>query len=278
MILYIVISSKNFPPICFLSKQKGIIMDLIAGQIYTTNDMIKFFNVSKDTWKKKKEKLLLHFDNFYEYEVEYDSKDRRKINYKIIKQLGKYEPPQKKSVIRNKTYENEIVKVIEVDNIQTAKNVSRIIKDTDEIKAFNHTEGTVYEYTRVRMRNMFGIKAGEAGTHGKIVEKIWCRLRTDINLYIDIPQEEIQDFYKFFNKEKNSIKEAELTLYSDFENGLITRDELNEQIGETGLICFLTAKEKFREKYGYYPIKVPVYELSAYEATEETNEMEKIAA
>ena len=253
-------------------------MDLIAGQIYTTNDMIKFFNVSTDTGKKKKEKLLLHFDNFYEYEVEYDSKDRRKINYKIIKQLGKYEPPQKKSVIRNKTYENEIVKVIEVDNIQTAKNVSRIIKDTDEIKAFNHTEGTVYEYTRVRMRNMFGIKAGEAGTHGKIVEKIWCRLRTDINLYIDIPQEEIQDFYKFFNKEKNSIKEAELTLYSDFENGLITRDELNEQIGETGLICFLTAKEKFREKYGYYPIKVPVYELSAYEATEETNEMEKIAA
>ena len=71
--------------------------------------------------EKKKEKLLLHFGNFYEYEVEYDSKDRRKINYKIIKQLGKYEPPQKKSVIKDKAYENEIVKVIEVDNIQTAK-------------------------------------------------------------------------------------------------------------------------------------------------------------
>ena len=145
-------------------------MNLLAGSIYTTNDIMKFFNVSKDTWKKKKNKLLFHFGNFYEYEVEYDSKDHRKINYKIIKQLGKYEPPQKKNVIRDKTYENEIVKVIEEDNIQTAKNVSRIIKDTDEIKASKHTEGTVYEYTRVRMRNMFGVKSGEHGTHGKIVE------------------------------------------------------------------------------------------------------------
>jgi len=74
-------------------------MDLIAGQIYTTKEMMTFFNVNKDTWKKKKEKLLLYFGNFYEYEVEYDSKDRRKINYKIIKQLGKYEPQQTKMLI-----------------------------------------------------------------------------------------------------------------------------------------------------------------------------------
>ena len=125
---------------------------------------------------------------------------------------------------------------------------------------------------------MFGVKAGETGTHGKIVEKIWCKLLSDRNYYIDIPEEEIQDLYKFFSNERNSVKDVELTLYSDFENGLITKDELNEQIGESGLLCFLTAKELFRQKYGYYPIKVPVYELSAYEATEKTTEMEKIAA
>ena len=253
-------------------------MDLIAGKIYTTKDMMTFFDVSKDTWKKKKEKLLLHFGDFYEYEVEYDSKDRRKINYRIIRQLRKYEPPQKKSVIRDKTYENEIVKVIEEDNIQTAKNVSRIIKDTDEIKVFNHTAGTVYEYTRVRMRNMFGVKSGEHGTHGKIIEKIWCRLDSEYNCYIKIPEEKIKYLYQVYSSEKEAAKEAELTLYSDFENGLITKDELNEQIGESGLLCFLTARELFKEKYGYNPIKVPVYELSAYEATKETNEMEKIAA
>ena len=79
---------------------------------------------------------------------------------------------------------------------------------------------------------------------------------------------------KLFKEEKEAAKEEQLTLYCDYENGLITREELNEQIGESGLSCYLSARNTFNAKYGFYPIKVPVYELSAFEAEEE----EKIAA
>lgn len=249
-------------------------MELYENSIYTTDEMIEFLGVSKDTWKKKKEQLLFHFGSFYEYEVIYDPKDHRKRNYKILKQLYEYEPPQKKSIKRDKIYESQIKDVVEYDSIQTAKNVSRIIKDTDEIKELNHKDGTVYEYTRVRLRIMFGTKAGESGTCGTITEKIWCRLDKENNCYETLSDQEIEAFYKLFKEEKEAAKEEQLTLYCDYENGLITREELNEQIGESGLSCYLSARNTFNAKYGFYPIKVPVYELSAFEAEEE----EKIAA
>lgn len=249
-------------------------MELIENNVYTTKEMIAFFGVSQNTWKKKKEQLLFHFGSFYEYEVEYDKHDYRKQNYRIIKKLFDYEPPQKKSVKRDRTYENKIIDVIEYDNVQTAMNVSRLIKDDDEIKEMNHKDGTIYEYTRVRMRNMFGTKAGESGTRGYIIEKIWCRLDAENNCYIELPPEYVNEFYDLFKEEKEAVKEEQLTLYSDYTNGLITRDELNEAIGESGYSCFLSARNAFYVKYGFYPIKVPVYQLSAFE----NKEMAEIAA
>ena len=61
-------------------------MELIEGNTYTTKEMIQFFGVSEATWKKKKDELLFHFSNFYEYEIEYDKNDYRKLNYHITKQ------------------------------------------------------------------------------------------------------------------------------------------------------------------------------------------------
>lgn len=243
-------------------------MELFENDIYTTDEMISFFGVSKDIWKKKKEQLLFHFGSFYEYEVIYDKNDHRKKNYRIIKQLYEYEPPQKKSIKRDKIYESQIKEVIECDNIQTASNVSRIIKDTDEIKELNHTEGTVYEYTRVRMRIMFGTKVGESGTSGRIVQKIWCRLDKDNNCYELLSDHQIQEFYKLFNEKKEALNEEQLTLYCDYDNGLISKEELYERIGESGLSCYLEARKEFNKRYGFYPIKVPEYELSAFEAEE----------
>lgn len=239
-------------------------MELIENHIYSTKEMMEFFGVTKENWKKNKNKLLFHLSNFYEYEVTYDIHDLRKRNYKIVKKLFDYEPPQKKSVKRDKTYENKIIDIIEYDNLQTAKNVSRLIKDDTEIKAMNHKDGTIYEYTRVRMRIMFGTKVGEFGTKGCIEKKIWCKLDSTNNCYIQLSEELVNAFYDFFETEKNAATEEQLTLYSDYTNGLITIEELKEAIGQSGLTCFLNARSLFYAKYRFYPIKVPVYQLLAF--------------
>lgn len=253
-------------------------MEIIEGNTYTTKEMIQFFGVSEATWKKKKNELLFHFSNFYEYEIEYDRNDYRKRNYHITKQVYEYQPPQRKSVKRDQIYEKNIVQVIEEDNVQTAKNVSRIIRNTEDIQALNHTNGTIYEYTRVRMRHMFGTKAGESGTTGRIIEKIWCRLDRDNNTYIELEPEQISAFYDIFKAEKEELNDYRLDLLTDYENGSISKEELHEYIGDLSISCFINAKKLYYNKYGFYPYKVPVYELSAFVAEEDVIVKEEKAA
>ena len=237
-------------------------MDLQVNETLTTREMMEFFGVSKDVWKKNKNKLLENFGKYYEYEVVYRG---RNIDYHIIKKIDDYKPIEKKSAKRDRIYEDNILDVISDDNIQTAMNVSRIIKDRESIQEFNHSDGTIYEYTRVKMRNMFGVVVNQGGTKGIIEKKIWCRLVAEHNYYVEMSEEEIQDFYDIYSQSKEDMKEEELDIFSDYQNGLITKEEMNEKIGECGLWAFRFARKQFADKHNYFPIKVPVYRISAFE-------------
>lgn len=166
-------------------------MELEEGKIYTTQQMQKFMGISKSTWDHRRDELLENFCLYYEYEVVYEG---RSTKYHILHKLGDYQKPLSKrsKELRDQIYEKEIVGVIEQDNVQTAKNIARIIQKKDEIKEYHHTEGTVYEYTRLRVASMFGKKVGEGGTHGEIIEKIWCRADLEHNCYIPMSDEAIQ--------------------------------------------------------------------------------------
>ncbi len=239
-------------------------MELLENHIYSTKEMQEFFKISKDNWKKKKDNLLLHLSNYYLYDVHYNEKDRRKIDYHIIQKIKDYEPPQGKKERQNVIYSKKILEVIEIDNLQTPKNVSRIIKNDKEIVALRHKDGTIYEYTRVNMQAMFGKKVLEGGSKGIITEKIWCKADFETNIYVPLTPEQIQYLYDSFHSFKDESNPDELSIYADYENGLITHEEMTEAISENGLFCFLNAKDKFKAKYNYFPIKVPVYVLSAF--------------
>lgn len=226
--------------------------------------MYNFFKVSKDTWKKKKDKLLLHLQQYYEYEIKYNEKDRRKLDYHIIKKIKDYEPPIGKKARQNAIYSKQIINVIEDDNWQTSINVSRIIKNRKEIVDLRHKDGTIYEYTRVNMRTMFGREIGEGGTNGIITNKIWCFLDTENNVYIALDDKQVKFLYDTFKDLKNENKQDDLSICADYDSGLITKEEMQEKLSYNSLSCFIAAKGEFKAKYGYYPVKVPVYEISAF--------------
>ena len=140
-------------------------MELIENKLYTTEEIQQFFNVSVHQWKRKREKLLLHLSNYYEYEIQYSKRDSRKKNYYIIKKIEEYQPPTKETkaniIKRDNAFEKEIIDVIKDDNIQTAANISRIIKDKDNIKELLYNDNKVYEYTRIRVRDWFGRNINE---------------------------------------------------------------------------------------------------------------------
>lgn len=242
-------------------------MDLIVGKEYTTDEMKEFFSVSNDKWKKERDKLLMHLSIYYDYEVKYDRKDARRRIYTILSQKSIYEPyksvRQQAIDKRDKVFEKEILDVIENDNLQTAKNISRII-DKDIKEELNYETGTIYEYTRLRVNKWFGKGNNTVGTKGMITDKIWCYLDINNNCYIPLNEKQIHFLFSTYSKEINDIHKKELESFSDYENGLITKEELNNAIGNTRYMCFVTAKDEFKSKYGYYPIKVPVYSIGVF--------------
>lgn len=227
--------------------------------------MYNFFGVSKDTWKKKKDNLLLHLQQYYEYEIKYNENDRRKLDYHIIRKIKDYEPPKGKKAKQNSIYSEQIINVIEIDNWQTAKNISRIIKKRKEIMDLKHKDGTIYEYTRVNMRTMFGKEIGEGGTKGIITDKVWCVPDTDNNVYIALDDTQVKFLYNTFAALKRENRQDDLSICADYDSGLITKEEMQEKLSSNSLSCFIAAKNEFKAKYGHYPVKVPVYEISAFE-------------
>ena len=180
-------------------------------ECHSPHDLQTFMEVSESTWSHRRNELLSNLSLYYDYEVEYEG---RKTTFHILKKLGDYQgiPNKRDASKRNNTYRSKIVEVIKADNVQTASNVARIIKDDSEIQELNHKFGTVQEYTRLRMREMFGKYQNDGGTDGRILEKIWCRLDLEHNCYIPMPEDQIQAFYEFFYAERKASAPIELLL------------------------------------------------------------------
>ena len=243
----------------------GILIEkeLEVGRYYTTKALQAFMEVSNSTWSHKRNELLSNFSLYYEYEVEYQGRETK---YHILKKLGDYQkiPNKRNAQKRNEVYGEKIIEVVKEDNVQTAANVARIIKDKEEIQEFQHKFGTVSEYTRLQMREMFGTRQNEGGTKGRILDKIWCRLDSEYNCYIPLPEEQVQGFLKLFHAEHKLSAKAELDALNDCEIGLISKEERDSIIGEAAYFSYANARREFKAKYGYTPIKVPVYGIEGY--------------
>lgn len=114
------------------------------------------------------------------------------------------------------------------------------------------------------MRNMFGVAVNEGGSKGMIVNKVWCKLVAEYNYYEEMSEEAVAEFYKIYESHKAANKDYELEVFSNYQNGLISKEEMFEQVGASSFSCYQSARSEFNRKYNYYPVKVPVYELSAF--------------
>lgn len=251
-------------------------MKIEVGQKYTVDEMKAFFNVNDNVWYKKREKLLKHLSLYYQYHTEKDKGDKRKYYFVIDGTIGEYEPFTNESALKkarkDKTFNDEIDNVIVDDGRQTARNVSRIISQKQSIQSLSYKDSTIDEYTRQYMiqgygRKVFGEKyqVGEdtviefGGNRGYISGKEWCKFDSENQKYIPLDKEEKAFFFSLFEAENKSREDIEADLYSQFQSGEITNNELSTAVKELGYSSFLRAQEYFMMKYKYRPIKVSVY-------------------
>lgn len=229
-----------------------------------TKEVQKRLGISDATWKRNRKDILTELSNIYEYEIKYEG---RTTIYHFIKRVG-----EATQLPRDEAFENAILSTLYFQPLNTAKNVSRIIqKEREDINSMGYQDGTVYEYTRVRMRKWFGVDENDIGDFnnmedlkerkGYIERKVWCMLDSEYNDYVEMSQEQISFFVECVKDSFKDDSEVELKLLSDFDSGLITESEMKESLGILKTAGYAAAKKQFKEKYGKFPIKVPYYTI-----------------
>lgn len=248
-------------------------VELTIGRTYSTKELQEALGVSKSVFSHKKNEYLASLSQAYEYEISYKG---RANFYTIIAKIGDFEKPERKNA-REKNdavIHKFIIEVIEEDNLQTAANMGRRAFESfvegvkTEVAELGLKESTTKEYIRLKMREMFGTKIGEGGTDGFISEKVWCRLNAEYNVYEELSDDIVKDYYEIVQTVKSEIKKEDVCMFEDYQNGLISREEYGEMLVNYNTNLFAEAKKMFAAKHGFYPIKVPRYQLSAFQDKE----------
>lgn len=238
-------------------------VELEVGKVYTTKELAEALEISYKAFRNNKNAYLKSLSMAYDYEVKYKG---RGAYYTIVTKVGEYEKPQRKDarVKTDKVIKKFINEVIERDPMQTAANINRIAwKNSDthptEIALLGLKCSTTGEYTRLNLREMYGTQVGEGGTDGIIEKKVWCRLDKDNDCYAEMAPETVDKFYACFDKARKDQKKSDLNIVADYDNGLITREEMRDKLEATTINAFKEGQEMFYMKYGFHPIRVPVY-------------------
>ena len=77
----------------------------------------------------------------------------------------------------------------------------------------------------------------------------------------------IATFYEFFYAERKASAPIELDALNDYEIGLITKEDMTAIIGQQAYFGYANARREFKAKYGYTPVKVPVYGIYGFDIT-----------
>lgn len=255
-----------------------------VGEKLNTRQLYQRIGISSTTWKNNKERILYDLSNCYQYQVIYKGKS---VIYHFIKKYCDYHYKQKRKKNKNTIYrdiyfEENIVLVLLSFPINTAKNVSRmLVEDYNEniLKQLNYTDGTMYQYTRIRMRDWFGKSICDRGSfnsqqeinkmktrRGYIKRKVWCVLGNTYqthNTYIPLSEKQLKELHSLFTKfrrDKSNI-EIEIQINADYDAGRITKEERDQLLGCINSNYYYKAKKAFKQKYGSYPVLAAEYEV-----------------
>lgn len=243
-------------------------IELEVGRKYSTKELYEALGVSKSTFSHKKNEYLKSISMAYEYEVDY--KGRAQF-YTITKKIGDYQKPQRKNDREkvDETIKEFINEVIDEDPMQTAANINRRAWENSEtnpssVVSLGLKDSTTGEYIRLNLREMYGTQIGDGGTDGMIEKKVWCYLDREYNCYMEMSPAMVDEFFKCFDEVRKEQKECDMDVYADYDNGLITREEMRDRLEEVTFNVYKEGKKLFHDRYGYWPIKVPVYIRGAW--------------
>lgn len=214
-----------------------------------TKQLAEKLEISPTTLRANREKYEKYIKMFYRvnkrndkygtiiYELEELEENTEMPSYKEYKKFQK--DTRIKQTIRN---------ILAQDNRQTGSNIARII-----IAQYGseYTQTTLEKYVRDALNELVANKEYSRE------DRKWCRLDREHNRYHILDDEKVSLLRSYLNNIHYGLSEEEI--YSKYEDGLISKEEMFTQIGECWYYGYIGALRKFKDETGVQPIQVPVY-------------------
>ena len=208
---------------------------------YTTKEVQDLLQISKDTWKRRKEEILEYLEKYWEYEVKQEG--RRNI-FIVQEEYSELQPLPRKSKTEEmeKFYAGETDNIIQHNPWNTGANIAREITATNN--KYNHAEGTAANYVRPILKADYII--AEA--------KEWRKPNYSTFVYEEMSSEELE--YLSYVFEKYLSQKNIIDTLAEEDAGYISKDVAYSCL--KGM--YNKAMDDFKQRYGYRPYKVGKYE------------------
>ena len=217
---------------------------------YTITDMLKEFNISKQTWTRRKQDILEHLHIFYDFKYYQPDKNGQAATIIFTYQYAEYEPLPRKSKKKEVEhfYSVNTHQIIDEYPLNTGSNVARIIRYNNN--KYKHAQSTAERYVRPILNSDYSPG-----------ERVWCKLIN--NIYTPLVQEELDYLKKCFNSQNEII-------YSLFEE-IADYEGLEENDNNNFLKIFSKAKSAYEKamllfisEYDFRPLRVPTWTICAW--------------
>lgn len=221
---------------------------------YSSKELAEALGTGYNNLRRYREEYEEHLAKFYDCDKEYKG---NAVYYIFKEQLFNYIPfKEYRRLQKSELLQKHIEETIAKNNRQTGSNIARIIRVNGEIQALNYKLSTLTVYVRDELRTLAEQK------HYELVDYAWCYLNKAENKYVLMPEEDIKILRSYFKNEK--IEELEENMLSAAEQGTIAKEYCEKSIVELRKGNFIQGRKNFSNNYGYWPMKVPVYERKRF--------------
>ena len=218
---------------------------------YSSKELAEAIGISDKTLRNNRKNYENHLSLFYDYDTVVQG---RGIYYTFLEQYSPYIPYKEFSKNkRNTLFQEKIKATIIQDNRQTGSNIARIIYVEDAIQVLDLKLSTITAYTRSNLKEL--LNQG----YYELEDYRWCYLDKEANKYVVMLDSQVKELRSYFSDYHNLNKEEQEDIYSQIQQGLISKQEGQARLGENVCNGFTYGIKMFEAKYNMHPIKVPVY-------------------
>lgn len=227
---------------------------MIELKSYTAKELCEeVFMIKYNTFKPDKKKYLDKLSQCCSYTI---GKVGNAYIYTITEIYCQYEAPSKEAARNHKVISDFVSEMIDAEPYHTPSSLGRRATHDEEVKKTKYATSTIKEYVKIDLRNRYHIK-----------EKLWGKV-----LDIDTPEEvvsplednELQTLRELFKKYGSEKSEKDAIIENEYREGIITREEYLESLGNANAAFFDNAQTEFSRIYGFRPIRIGVYEEKAF--------------